>query len=75
MLQQMPQPVKLTLADERPDAEAVAATLLAQLHQLEAAGMIRCRWRALHRVAEQADPELRRALFLAVGMELAEGGV
>lgn len=50
------------------DEYRAAAYLLRRLVELEAQGTIACRHRALRRLARLAPPDLRRALFLRVGL-------
>lgn len=53
------------------DPMDLAAHLLAELDRLERAGVITCRYRARRRLARLAPPELRHALHLLAGIELA----
>ena len=57
-----------TLRREPFDEQAAALALLRRLAELEHRGTIVCRHRALRRLARLAPPDLRRALYLHVGL-------
>ena len=61
--------LRRVLARESLDERGAAPYLLRRLAELERCGAIVCRHRALRRLARLAPPDLRRELFLRVGMD------